>query len=157
LIGGSGPEAGRLEQRAGSLGLQDQVRFLGYIPEGQIGDYFALADVFVFPSIFETFGIVLAQAMAAGLPVAAARASAVPEVVVDGVTGLLSPPLDAPALARNIRRLLEDEDLRRKMGQAARAKAERDYDWERVARRYAAVFERVAGATGLPDRRSAGR
>jgi glycosyltransferase involved in cell wall biosynthesis len=140
LIGGSGPEEQRLRQLVVSLGLQNSVRFLGFLPEPDLPRYFALADLFCFPSIFETFGIVLAQAMAAGLPVVAADSSAVPDVVQHGITGLLSPPLDADAMAVNIARLLDDPLLRRHMGQAARERAVQLYDWERVARLYEQVL-----------------
>jgi glycosyltransferase involved in cell wall biosynthesis len=140
LIGGSGPEERRLRQRVVSLGLRDSVRFLGFLPEPELPRYFALADIFCFPSIFETFGIVLAQAMAAGLPVVAVDSSAVPEVVQCGITGLLVPPLDVDAMAVNIARLLDDPLLRRQMGQAARERAVQLYDWERVARLYEKVI-----------------
>ena len=143
LIGGTGPEADRLKQQVEALGVRKYVKFLGYVPEPQVSRYFGLADVFVFTSIFETFGIVIAQAMAAGLPVVATSNSAIPELVQDGMTGLLSPSLDAEALARNIALLLNDEDLRRKMGQQARQRAERWYDWERVALQYESVLHDV--------------
>jgi glycosyltransferase involved in cell wall biosynthesis len=140
LIGGTGPEADRLKQLVEALGVREYVKFLGFVPERQVGRYFALADVFVFTSIFETFGIIATQAMAAGLPVIAIRGSAIPEVVEDGITGLLSPPLDAEAVARNIALLLNNEELRKKMGQQARERAKRLYDWERVAVHYESVL-----------------
>lgn len=143
LIGGTGQESGRLKRLVETLGVQQYVKFLGFVPEPQVGTYFALADVFVFASIFETFGIVATQAMAAGLPVIATRNSAIPEVVKDGVTGLLSPPLDAEAMAQNIALLLDDEELRQRMGQQARERAKRLYDWERVSLQYEGVLHDV--------------
>jgi len=136
LVGGSGPEEQHLKKLADSLGLQEYVRFLGFIPESEVGRYFSLADVFVFPSILETFGIVLAQAMAAGVPVVASESSAVPEVVRHGVTGLLAAPLDVEAMTRNITLLLGDVELRTRMGHQARQIAERCYDWDQVALKY---------------------
>jgi glycosyltransferase involved in cell wall biosynthesis len=143
LIGGTGQESDRLKQLAETLGVEQYVRFLGFIPEPQVGKYLALADVFVFTSIFETFGIVATQAMAAGLPVIATRNSAIPEVVEDGVTGLLSPPLDAEAVARNIALLLNDEELRQRMGRQALERAKRLYDWEIVSLQYEDVMRDV--------------
>jgi len=143
LIGGVGQEADRLEQLVEELGVERYVRFLGLVPEPQVGAYLALADVFVFTSIFETFGIVAAQAMAAGLPVVATRNSAISEVVEDGITGLLSPPLDAEAIARNIASLLSDEELRQSMGRKGREKAERLYDWEGISLQYESVLRDV--------------
>jgi len=140
LVGGNGPEEQRLKQLVESLHLQDYVRFLGYLPEPELPRYFGLADVFCLPSVFETFGIVLAQAMAAGLPVVAANSSAVPEVVQHGITGLLSAPLDGCAMAANIAALLDDRALRLRMGTEARKRAVLLYDWDRVAGLYEEVL-----------------
>jgi glycosyltransferase involved in cell wall biosynthesis len=136
LIGGTGPDAGALKRLTDGLGVHDYVRFLGFVPEERIGEHFALSDIFVCSSPLETFGITLVQAMAAGVPVAATRASAIPEVVEDGRTGLLSLPLDAQALARAIQVLLNDENRRQEMGQRARHVAEALYDWDLVASQY---------------------
>jgi colanic acid/amylovoran biosynthesis glycosyltransferase len=82
--------------------------------------------------------------MSAGVPVIATRNSAIPEVVRDGLTGLLSPQLDAEAMARNIARLLGDEELRTRMGKTARRIAEQQYDWDHVALQYESVLVSVA-------------
>ncbi len=140
LVGGSGPEEQRLRRLADSLGLQDNVRFLGFVPEPEVGRYFSLADVFVFPSILETFGIVLVQSMAAGVPIVAAKSSAIPEVVQHGVTGLLSAPLDVEAMTQNIALLLKDEELRQRIGRRARQVAEQRYDWDRIALQYERIL-----------------
>jgi glycosyltransferase involved in cell wall biosynthesis len=110
------------------------------VPEPEVGKYFSLADVFVFPSVLETFGIVLAQAMAAGVPVVAAKSSAIPEVVRHGVTGLLSAPLDVEAMTQSIALLLRDEQLRTSLGKQARQVAERRYDWNQVAMQYERIL-----------------
>jgi glycosyltransferase involved in cell wall biosynthesis len=148
LVGGTGQEADRLKQLVERLRVQQHVKFLGLVPEHQVGRYFALADIFVFPSMFETFGIAATQAMAAGVPVIATRNSAIPEVVEDGVTGLLSPPLDAEAMAQNVATLLNNKELRQRMGQQARERAVRLYDWERVALRYESVLQDVVQTYG---------
>jgi glycosyltransferase involved in cell wall biosynthesis len=140
LVGGSGPEELRLRHLVDSLGLSEYVRFLGFVPEPEVGRYFSLADVFVFPSVLETFGIVLAQAMAAGVPVVAAKSSAIPEVVRHGVTGLLSAPLDVEAMTQSIALLLRDEQLRTSLGKQARQVAERRYDWNQVAMQYERIL-----------------
>jgi alpha-1,6-mannosyltransferase len=143
LVGGDGPDLERLKTVTSRLDLQDYVRFLGFIPEDQVAGVLALADVFLFPSLFETFGIVLAQAMAAGLPVVASNTSSIPEVIQDGQTGLLSPPTDSKALAGNLRRLLEDDALRERMGKAARKRAVELYDWDQVAGQYEQILMRM--------------
>lgn len=93
------------------------------------------ADLFVMPSRHEAFGMVYQEAAAAGLPVVATRVNAVPEIVHDGVTGVLVPPRDKGALARAIRTLAADPDLRRCLGSDARAIVAREATLERYAAR----------------------
>lgn len=93
------------------------------------------ADVFVMPSRHEAFGMVYQEAAAAGLPVVATRVNAVPEIVHDGLTGVLVAPRDIAALARAIRALAADADLRRSLGSHARAMVARDATLERYAAR----------------------
>lgn len=141
LIGGIGTYENQLTQLVDSLNLHNHVKFIGYIPEDQLNKYFALADIFVLTSIHETFGIVLAQAMAAGLPVVATNNTAIPEVVLDGRTGLLSPPLDTQTLAENIEILLKDDELRHQMGINGRQRAEIYFDWNKTASDYEQVLK----------------
>lgn len=130
---GGGPELPRLRARARELALGDRVAFLGEVPdEGAVRREYLGADVFCLPSLQEGFGIAYLEAMAAGLPVVAARAAAVPEVVPDGEAGILVPPRDPAALAAALERLLDDEALRRRLGEAGRRRVER-YDWKVVA------------------------
>jgi glycosyltransferase involved in cell wall biosynthesis len=96
---------------------------------------FASADAFVLPTTYEPFGIALAEAQAAGLPVVSTRDFAIPEIVVDGSTGLLVPALDAKALAQALDYLIENADGRRAMGRAARHHAQRAFDADRQAQK----------------------
>jgi glycosyltransferase involved in cell wall biosynthesis len=109
---GQCPEEQHLRRLAARLGLGDTVAFLGHVPLPALAAEYANADVFCLPSRQEGFGIVYLEAMAAGLPVVACRSSAVPEVVADGDTGLLVPPLDPGALAVALARLADDAPLR---------------------------------------------
>ena len=149
IIGGKGSELQKLRQLADDLQVTDQVRFVNFIADEDLNAYFALADLFVFSSAYETFGIVLAQAMAAGVPIVAANNTAIPEVVLDGETGLLVPSVDGTtswnAMADAIDRLLADEPLRQKMGAQARARAVAQFDWRRVAEAYERVLSDAAG------------
>jgi glycosyltransferase involved in cell wall biosynthesis len=153
LVGGDGPDADKLRQLVATLNLREHVKLVGFVPEEHVGCYFALADVFVFPSVFETFGVVLAQAMAASLPVVATRNSAIPEVVQDGLTGLLSPPLDAEAMAGSIALLLANKELRNRMGREGRKIAERLYDWGQIALQYEDVLRSVVARHQAGDKR----
>lgn len=141
LIAGTGPDKPRLEAAIRELGLQDKVRLLGFVHEDDLARYWALADLFVFHSYYETFGMVLAEAMLAGKAVVSVRSTAIPEVVRDGQDGLLVEPGDSTALASAIRRLIADPEGRRSMAESGHARAEQEFDWDRVARAYEAVFE----------------
>ena len=92
---------------------QKSVEFTGELPtDDEVRKEFFKADVFALPSLQEGFGLVFLEAMAAGLPIVAAHAAAVPEVVPDGEAGILVPPGDVDALAEALIRLLKDEKLR---------------------------------------------
>ncbi|MGE5278411.1 MAG: glycosyltransferase family 4 protein [Acidobacteriota bacterium] len=132
---GTGPELPALERLAGELGLRDRAAFLGHVPFERLAEEYRGADVFCLPSLQEGFGIVFLEAMAAGLPVVACRAAAVPEVVADGECGILVPPGDVRALASALDRLLGDGALRRRLGAAGRRRAAR-YDAPVVAGRF---------------------
>jgi glycosyltransferase involved in cell wall biosynthesis len=108
---------------------------LGDVSRRVLAAEYVNAQCFCLPSVQEGFGIVFAEAMAAGLPVVACRAAAVPEVVVDGVTGLLVPPRCPEELARAMETVLMNEGLRKDMGEAGRRRVEA-LDLEPVARRF---------------------
>jgi hypothetical protein len=96
-----------------------RVRFHGEVSEEQLSDSYADCDLFVAPSLFESFGLVYLEAMARGKPVVGTRVGGVPDVVVDGNTGLLVPPEDAPALAESILKILQDDALAETLGRTA--------------------------------------
>lgn len=98
VIGGDGPDRRRLERIARDRGIADHCRFVGLLDQTQVRDWIRWCDVFVLPSLHETFGIVIGEAMACGKPVIATRCGG-PEYVVEEGCGLLVPPADAPALA----------------------------------------------------------
>ncbi|HVL87327.1 MAG TPA: glycosyltransferase family 4 protein [Candidatus Thermoplasmatota archaeon] len=132
-----GPDAGArafLSARARELLVSDRVLFAGELPYEVYVSALSAADVFVLPSEYEAFGIVLLEAMAVGTPVVATRVGGVPEVVVDGRDGLLVPPGEPSALAEAIARLLSDRPRAEAMARAGRAKAE-GFDWSRIVER----------------------
>ena len=124
----------------------NSVRFIGAVSHSETVDYYQGADVFLFPSIWdEPFGLPVIEAMAAGLPVVSTRVGAIPEIVIDGVTGLLVEPGDSVALAAAVARLLDDEPLRAAMGAAGRARAEERFSWRQHIDQWVSLYEELAG------------
>lgn len=131
-IVGKGPDYESLRALHARLGLGERVRFLGDVSARELAVEYVNADVFCLPSVQEAFGIVFAEAMAAGLPVVACRAAAVPEVVDDGRTGVLVTPRRPDELAAAIEALVQDADRRKELGRTAMMRVER-FDVARVA------------------------
>jgi len=118
VIAGDGKERGKLRQLAEEQ-VADRVLFLGKIPRADMYRYYSAADVFVFPGIRESLGLVFLEAQSCGLPVVAFNNAGVPEAVADGKTGLLVPMYAMEPFVDAIRRLLVDRNLRKQMGLAA--------------------------------------
>ena len=140
IVCGEGPDRPRVERLAADLGIQEQVKFTGRIEEGRLRDYFNLADVFVLLSRddrvtpnFEGFGLVYLEAAACGKPSLAGKSGGVPEVVIEGETGWLVPPEDIPAISAAMCQAIEDEVLRKRMGEAAYQRAVNHYSWNSMA------------------------
>lgn len=143
LIVGDGPERERLERLADGLGMGSRVRFCGH--RSDIPQILAELDVVVLSSDArrETFPMALLEAMAAGKPVVATRVGSIPEMVLDGITGYLV-PLRSPAdLAVRLRRLLEDAELRARMGARGRERVKRRFIAERMVRETEGLIEDV--------------
>ncbi|HEY3374717.1 MAG TPA: glycosyltransferase family 4 protein [Candidatus Aquicultor sp.] len=110
ILMGDGPLHDELVKQANELGIADNVSFLGFVDEP--GRYMAGLDIFVLPSVNEPFGIVVLEAMALGLPVVATNAGGVPDIIDDGINGLLAASNDAASLAGAVLRLIGDADFR---------------------------------------------
>jgi glycosyltransferase involved in cell wall biosynthesis len=142
LVAGDGPHHAALVRRVHAHGLDARVRFAGAVPASAMPALYNTADVFLFPTVrVEAFGIVAAEAMAAGLPVVVSRVGAVPEVVAHGETGLLVPPGDPAALARAVGELLEDPGRAAALGARARTRAASDFALAARVDRILAIFE----------------
>ena len=129
---------------ADALQLNDRATFPGMISHQHLPHFIAAADLFVLPSIrSESFGMVLIEAMACGVPVVASNLPGVRSVVSDGEDGLLVTPGDAGELAQKIEWTLEHPDLSREMGARGRAKGEERYAWPVILPRLAQVYENV--------------
>jgi len=139
-IAGDGPDRAALETTARSLGIAENLRFLGYQSQTQVRQLLAETDVFVMSSFAEGVPVVLMEAMAAGVPVVATRIAGIPELVEDGVSGFLVPPGDAQSLAERIGALLEDDELRNRFGKAGRAEVEAEFNVDLEARRLCKIL-----------------
>jgi glycosyltransferase involved in cell wall biosynthesis len=122
----------------------DRVQFLSDIPHGQLGAWYEAADVFVHPALWdEPFGMILTEAMAFGCPVVSTRSGGIPEIVIDGTTGLLVEPGDEQALGEAISRVLSDPELARGMGEAGRARLVNSFTWDRTAARLSELLSSI--------------
>lgn len=137
---GWGPLEESTKALAAQLGIADRVLVPGRV---EPRDWLRRADVFAHTSRWEGFGIVLLEAMLAGLPVVATRVSAIPEIVVEGKTGLLAEAGDAAGLAGHLRQLLGDEALRRRLGDAGRARAQAEFSVAAMADRTVEVYRQA--------------
>lgn len=129
-----------LESEALRLGVAERVVFAGYRED--VAALIAGCDVFCLPSFAEGLPLVLLEAMAHGKPVVATPVGGTPELVVDGVTGLLVPPGDEAALAEALGRVLSDDGLARRLGEAGRARVEREFSAERAVQRVLSLYGR---------------
>jgi len=141
VIAGDGEKAGELRRLASMLGIADRVSWLGW--RGDAADLMAAFDVFLLPSLHEGFGLVLLEAMSRRLPIVASRVGAIPEIVIDGETGILVEPRNVDELAKAISRLLKDRALRKYMGLLGAARLEEHFSIEHMVDGTIAVYQKV--------------
>ncbi len=142
-------EAQFRERHAGAP-WRDRVRFHGVMSDWDVQAFYRDADLFVAPSLYESFGLIYQEAMQYGVPVVGCRVGGVPEVVADGTHGLLVPAGDAAALARALDRLMSDDELRHQMGARAETDVRRDGSHlalaQRMVEQYRAAMRDHVGA-----------
>ena len=146
-IVGNGPEYKKLEQICADLRLESTVRWLGDVSRSELAAEYNRAHVFCLPSVQEGFGIVFLEAMAAGKPIVAACAAAIPEVVRNGI---LVEPENSEALAEGIIRLYRDPELRSSLAASGLRDVEQ-FEMSRVSRRFLSAVASVAPALGMPE------
>ena len=145
-IVGDGPERPGLEALAQRLGVAQRVVFRGKIPPDELQATYARAAVCVLPSVLDTrgdtegLGVVLLEAMNQGTPVIASRIGGIPDIVEDGVSGLLVPPGDADALAAAVRRVRDDPALARRLGEAGRRRLREQFSWQAIVQRWLNLY-----------------
>lgn len=139
---GDGPERPKLEAQARRGGLAPRVTMRGGVSDQELRDAYGSADVVVLPSIrdsrsdTEGLGVVLLEAMAYGLPVIGSAIGGIPDIILDGETGLLVPPQDPAALAAALERLATDPGLAARLGQAGHQHARKNFSWDGIIARW---------------------
>ncbi len=136
---GSGPEEDFLKRKCKFLRIEDHIRFLGKRPPKEIPKNLSKADIFIFPSHHESFGLAILEAMASYLPILASRSTAIPELVHDGENGLLHSPGNINELAKNLKTLIENDTLRKSMGKKSREIAQ-NYSWENIINKLIKIY-----------------
>jgi glycosyltransferase involved in cell wall biosynthesis len=144
---GDGPDQASLKALAEKLGIASAVTFLGRLSEEQTLAEIAQSDLLALPSFMEGLPIVLMEAMALGVPVVASRVAGIPELVDDGLSGLLFAPSDWDQLARQIERLLNDQELRGAVAERGKAKVLAEFDARKSATQMGRLFNDNAGST----------
>jgi len=141
LIAGKGKEKKNLEQLVKKFNLEYHVQFLDFVPDELLPVCYKMADIFVFHSTFEAFGLVLAEAMAAGKSIISTKVGAIPEVVKDGETGLLVEQKNPRALANAINKLLKAPEVMKKMEKTGKIRAKSLYDWNIICQEYINLYQ----------------
>jgi glycogen(starch) synthase len=142
VIAGDGPERDALQSLARSIGVAERVSFVGAIGRAELPALLARASAFVLPSRGEPFGIALLEAMAAGIPAVATRAGGVTDFAHDGENALLVDIDDVDAVARALRRLCTDSELRARLSHAGLATAAA-HSWANITPRYEALYRTI--------------
>jgi glycosyltransferase involved in cell wall biosynthesis len=143
VICGAGPFLGKAKKAAQKLGVEKRVIFLGYVKRSKLIQTYQNATVHVVPSHYEGLPNVLLEAMSCGLPVVATNISGNKEVITDGVNGFLVPPKSPKDMSEALLGLLEDDELRVRIGKAARATIKQNYTWNKVADKIIECYENV--------------
>jgi glycosyltransferase involved in cell wall biosynthesis len=148
-IVGTGPQAASLAAQSAEAGLEDAVRFAGWVARESLGEFYAWADVFVGPSIqsrtgwIEALGVVFIEAAAAGLPVITTDTGGMRDVVLDGATGFIVNQKSPDQIAARLAQLGDEPLLGAALGAAGKRHVTENFAWSAIATRYAALFESV--------------
>ncbi len=143
VVGGKGPELPSLIRLSKQLQVNTRIAFVNYIKEEDLSFYYSMADAFIFHSTYETLGLVLLEAMASGKPIISVKGTAISEVVINNVNGILVEPLSPKEMANGAVSLLQDPVKMKKFGKASRQIAVERYNLDVIANRYEALFQKT--------------
>jgi glycosyltransferase involved in cell wall biosynthesis len=143
VIVGDGEQFSYLKELSQSLGLCDSVIFTGLIPQTEMPEAYGAADVFVLPSIFESFGIALIEAQATGKPVVCTRVGGVPEALLEGKSGFVVEAKEPMQLAKALITLLCNRNLAKSMGKEGRRYVENRFEWRKNVDQMLEIYEEM--------------
>ncbi len=141
FVGGDGEMLESLKEMSARLGIADRTHWLGLVPDPL--ELLQASDIFLLATVGEAFGLVLAESMACGVPVVGSRAGAIPEVVLDGQTGVLVEPRDAESMADGIEKLAKDRALHRGMAKKSIDRVRERFTLEKAVSETLAVYEKL--------------
>lgn len=150
LIVGDGEQEKYLKNLAKQLKINSDTVFTGKVPHSDVVSFHNMISIFVNVSLRESFGVSVLEASACEKPVVVSNVGGLPEVVEDGVTGIIVPPEDEYKTAEAVELLL-DEKIREKMGRAGRERVLRMFNWEDNVTQMKNIYDRLAGTRGRPD------
>lgn len=145
VIIGDGPLKSLCQHMAKKFNISDRITFTGIVTENQKKLWYQKADLCVFPSTYEPFGIVALEALASGKPVVASNVGGLPEVIQNKVNGLLVRPRNSKEIAEAIDMIFSDDKLAGKMAKNALQTIEREFSWERTAQKTLSIYRRCIG------------
>ena len=135
----------KMRQLAKQLNVAERITFHGAVSHERLGVFYSTADIFTFPSLYEGFGIVLGEAMHAGLPIVTTRVGPINEIVREGENAVVVAPADSPALAGAIKTLAMDHDARRRFGQRSRDLATLLPTWKQTCDEISSAITDIRG------------
>jgi len=131
------------KQRARELGIEKYINFVGHVSHKEVSKYYASADIFILPSLYEGMPFVVLEAMAAGKPVISTNITGIPDIINNGHTGFLIDPKDVKAIVNRIIILAKNEKLRENLGNNGREHIKKFFNIETVAKQLLSVFEQA--------------
>jgi glycosyltransferase involved in cell wall biosynthesis len=143
LLAGGGPIRDIMEEETRKMGIHEKILFLGRLTKEELLELYQKAYIKIIPSLYEGLPNVLLEAMSTGIPVVSTAVGGVPGVISSGVNGFLVPRESPVEMAKMVLKLLEDTNLRKKMGKAARRTIENEYTWDKVADKFLQCYHEV--------------
>jgi glycosyltransferase involved in cell wall biosynthesis len=143
FIIGDGWSRTSLETLANSTVHGNKIRFLGFIPDSEVVNLFLVADVLVIPSIYEPFGIVALEGMAAGVPVVAANVGGLAEIIDHDQTGVLVYVENPDSIAWGVNKVISNPEYSRRLIQNAKKKVQKEYSWSAVAKKTIKIYKEI--------------